>query len=148
MSALRVAVLVLSHMATLVGGIAGASWLLQGADVQTAEHSPNGAYLLVTRSPTRLQRLLAPEMEMPAVVELYRVYDEALLCRSALVDRFLGGQRIWEADEVSLGMQVRLRPFGSGRSEDCGPAAHAQQLYGPTASPPSFTRAVGKTPSP
>ena len=130
------ALLIASHLLAAVGGALAAGWLLQGGEVLTAEPSPNGAYRLVVRDASRWQSLLNGDLEDPAVVELYRVHDGALLCRSGVTDAYLA-TRTWTPRQVLVGAEEVFAPFSPDPGANCRAAAAAQDLSVMVNAPPA-----------
>ena len=136
----RALALLVTHLLAAGAGAVAAAWLTGGGQVGRTYASPNGAYMLVLQHPNRLQRLrLLGATESPYVVELHRLHDQTVLCRTGVVDLFGDGEIAWTPAALQIGTQVNLEPFARNPDDTCRRAADAEPLLGANAPPRSMT---------
>ena len=94
----------------MLASVVATAWMLGGGRQLSVAVSPQADYRLEFWRPTRVQQILHPLHEEPALVRLYRVADNCLLRESDVIDlRDSGEETGWavpERGQVSVGQTL------------------------------------------
>ncbi|MFC0409255.1 hypothetical protein [Roseomonas elaeocarpi] len=94
----------------MLASVVATAWMLGGGRQLSVAVSPQADYRLEFWRPTRVQQILHPLHEEPALVRLYRVTDNCLLRESDVIDLSEDGEEArWavpDRGEVSVGQTL------------------------------------------